>query len=235
MAVDTTARGLAAKALPKAGGTLTGPITGTSNVVEQRNGTSAQKYSVFNTYTDASNYERVAIQFATNVAYVNTESAGTGTLRGLVLGGATVSLGFGGGPTTAWTVNASGHFMAGADATYDIGASGATRPHNLYISGYIAAQAPNTQSGTTYTVAATDYALIFTAATTCTVTLPTASSFTGRQLRLKGTGGATVVSNASNVVPRAGGAAGTAILAAAAGSWAELISDGTNWIIMAGA
>jgi hypothetical protein len=30
----------------------------------------------------------------------------------------------------------------------------------------------------------------------------------------------------------AGGAAGTAILAAAAGNRATLVSDGTNWIIM---
>jgi hypothetical protein len=33
------------------------------------------------------------------------------------------------------------------------------------------------------------------------------------------------------VVPLAGGAAGTAILAATAGKYATLVSDGTNWII----
>ncbi len=43
----------------------------------------------------------------------------------------------------------------------------------------------------------------------------------------------TVVSDASNVVPQAGGAAGTAILAATAGKFAELISNGTNWEIFA--
>jgi hypothetical protein len=35
-------------------------------------------------------------------------------------------------------------------------------------------------------------------------------------------------------VPRAGGAAGPAILAAAAGNWALLVSDGTDWQCMAG-
>lgn len=35
----------------------------------------------------------------------------------------------------AWNMNASGHFLAGTDNTYDIGASGATRPRNLYIAG----------------------------------------------------------------------------------------------------
>jgi hypothetical protein len=34
-------------------------------------------------------------------------------------------------------------------------------------------------------------------------------------------------------VPLAGGAAGTAILAATAGKWADISSDGTNWVIMA--
>jgi hypothetical protein len=34
--------------------------------------------------------------------------------------------------TSRWQINSSGHFLAGADNTYDIGASGATRPRNLY-------------------------------------------------------------------------------------------------------
>jgi hypothetical protein len=42
----------------------------------------------------------------------------------------------------------------------------------------------------------------------------------------------TVVSASSNVVPLAGGSAGTAILPATDGAWATLVSDGTNWIIM---
>lgn len=56
---------------------------------------------------------------------------------------------------------------------------------------------------------------------------------TGRWLYLKTVTANTVVSNASNVVPIAGGAAGTAILPATAGAWAALQSDGTNWVIMA--
>jgi hypothetical protein len=41
-----------------------------------------------------------------------------------------------------------------------------------------------------------------------------------------------VISNASNVVPLIGGAAGTGILPATPGATATLVSDGTNWIIM---
>lgn len=35
----------------------------------------------------------------------------------------------------AWRLNASGHLLAVTDNTYDIGASGATRPRNLYLAG----------------------------------------------------------------------------------------------------
>jgi hypothetical protein len=94
--------------------------------------------------------------------------------------------------------------------------------------------APDTQTGATYTVVATDIWIILNRAGTVTVTLPAAASFTGRPLWLKTIQAQTVISNASNVVPLVGGAAGTAILAATAGKWALLVSDGTNWVIMAG-
>lgn len=66
-----------------------------------------------------------------------------------------------------------------------------------------------------------------------TATLPTASAWVGRKVRIKTVAAYTVVSASSNVVPLAGGAAGTAILAATAGKYAELVSDGSNWIVMA--
>jgi membrane-bound ClpP family serine protease len=64
------------------------------------------------------------------------------------------------------------------------------------------------------------------------LTLPTPGSFTGREITVQNYQNQTVVSVASNVVPRAGGSAGTAILDAVAGNWASLVSDGTNWVIM---
>jgi hypothetical protein len=65
----------------------------------------------------------------------------------------------------------------------------------------------------------------------CTATLPTASTSTGRVLRFQNYQNQTLVSASSNVVPIAGGAANTAILAAVAGDTATLVSDGTNWIM----
>jgi hypothetical protein len=95
-----------------------------------------------------------------------------------------------------------------------------------------AGSAPVTTGAATYTVLTTDGYLICSAA--CTLTLLTAASYSGRILVVKNTSANTVISASSNVVPLAGGAAGTAILSATAGKFAKLVSDGTNWIIMEG-
>ena len=68
---------------------------------------------------------------------------------------------------------------------------------------------------------------------TCTVTLPAASAWSGRVVTFKNLQLQTLVSASSNVVPLIGGAAGTAILPGLVGAWATLVSDGTNWVVMA--
>jgi len=85
-----------------------------------------------------------------------------------------------------------------------------------------------------FTVADTETNLIVNGTASVTVTLPTASSFTGRSITIKTIAAFTVVSASSNVVPLTSATAGTAILAATAGKWATLVSNGTNWVIMAG-
>ena len=67
---------------------------------------------------------------------------------------------------------------------------------------------------------------------TCTVTLPVASSWTGRSVVFKNMQAQTLVSASSNVVPLDSTTAGTAILLGVVGNWATLVSDGTNWVIM---
>ena len=81
----------------------------------------------------------------------------------------------------------------------------------------------------------TEQELIVNKASSCIVTLPAASAWAGRIVYFKTIQAQTLVSESSNVVPLVGGAAGTAILAATAGKWAKLVSDGSNWIIMAAA
>lgn len=96
-----------------------------------------------------------------------------------------------------------------------------------------ATTAPSIQTGASYTVSATDAAIIFNPSGTVTLTLPSAAANPGRMLQLKLIAAFAVNSASSNVVPLVGGAAGTAILAATAGKWALLQSDGTNWQLMA--
>lgn len=83
-----------------------------------------------------------------------------------------------------------------------------------------------------FTVAAGETWLINNkSGSTCTVTLPSASTNSGRVLHFQNYQAQTLVSASSNVVPLAGGATTTAILAAVAGANATLVSNGTSWIM----
>lgn len=110
-----------------------------ANTLALQNGTSAQTFNVYNTWSSAgANYERGSIGFATpsngTLAFtINGGAAGgTGTGRELWLKAAN-NIYLGGSVGYNWTVNNVGHFLAGADNTYDIGASGANRPRNIFL------------------------------------------------------------------------------------------------------
>jgi len=100
------------------------------------------------------------------------------------------------------------------------------------FSGLLVGSAPVTVAASTYSVAATDIWVINNYAGTLTLTLPTASSYSGRVLNIINYQAYTVVSASSNVVPIAGGSAGTAILNAIAGDKCTLVSNGTNWVLV---
>jgi hypothetical protein len=53
----------------------------TASVLELRSGTSPQTFRIYNTYTDASNYERGFMRWTSNVLQIGTEKAGTGSAR----------------------------------------------------------------------------------------------------------------------------------------------------------
>lgn len=112
---------------------------------------------------------------------------------------------------------------------------GTTAPTQaLTVAGAVGYNAPVTVTSATYSVGITDNFIIANRAGTVTLTLPTASSYTGRILYIKTVQAQAVVSAASNVVPLNSTTAGTAILAATAGAHAMLVSNGTNWVIMNG-
>lgn len=102
------------------------------------------------------------------------------------------------------------------------------------VDGSFLQSVPQVLTAAAYTVLERDSSLIANRAGTITLTFPAASIFPGRALLVRTIQNQAVVSASADVVPLAGGAAGTAILAATAGRWALLLSDGAVWQIMMG-
>jgi hypothetical protein len=131
------------------------------------------------------------------------------------------------GNTTGNTL-AKSTLTAGSGVTITNGAGAIT----IATSGTVITTAPSTKTAD-FSVGATDTWIINNkSGSTCTVTLPSPSTNTGRVLYFQNYQAQFLVSASSNVVPRAGGSAGTALLADVAGDTATLVSDGTNWITM---
>ena len=57
-----------------------------ADILDQRNGTNAQEYRLYNTYTDAGNNEYLSFRFVSNNAYIDTQKTGTGSGRNLFIG-----------------------------------------------------------------------------------------------------------------------------------------------------
>jgi hypothetical protein len=120
---------------------------------------------------------------------------------------------------------------SGLISSGNVGVGTATAATTLTVGGPMSLSAPSTINSSTYTVTTSDSSLIFTT-TNNTLTLPSASSYAGRILYVKNITANSVTSASSNVVPISSASAGTAILAATAGKFAMLQSDGTNWIVL---
>jgi hypothetical protein len=115
-----------------------------ANTLAQRNGTNAQTFRIYNTFTDASNYERGFMRWSSNVLQIGTEAAGTGGARAVNIQSAnTVTLGNGG--TGFLVINATNAGLVNIDGS-----------GNIYGSGFFAAPeiadpaAPATNTGRLY-------------------------------------------------------------------------------------
>lgn len=112
-----------------------------ANVLAQRNGTNAQVSYIYNTFTDASNYERVEVGanaggIGANTFGVVQKSAGTGTARDIYLGTAgNTSIRFVINGAQVWRFATSGSLIANTDNAVDVGSAGANRPRNIFIAG----------------------------------------------------------------------------------------------------
>ncbi len=102
-----------------------------ANTLAMRNGTAQQTSRIYDTFIGVSDYRRLSMVAGSIMA----ESAGTG-------GNFSAEFGTGSGNagtaylrtnnTRRWQVDgAAGHLLANTDNTYDIGASGATRPRTI--------------------------------------------------------------------------------------------------------
>lgn len=116
-----------------------------------QNGTSAQQFRVYVTSSSANaNFERVEVGYNSSLGIysVLTNQGGTGAAQALYLG--TVgnnNVALITNSTTRWIVNGSGKFLAVTDNTYDIGASGANRPRDLFLGGSLTLASNITCSG----------------------------------------------------------------------------------------
>ena len=154
----------------------------------------------------------------------NTKALAISQTNQIVIGDTAVGL----GSNTAILGNSS---ITKTQLQGNVGIGTATPLNKLDIVGSLGRGAPVTKT-TNFTVAATENWLIMNGTATITITLPTASSFTGRELMIKNIAAYTVISASSNVKPIDTDTAATAILPATAGSWCTLVSDGTNWVTM---
>lgn len=105
-----------------------------ANVLAQRNGANAQAFRVYNTYTDASNYERLTFSAAPTGSLIRQEQAGTGAARELKVGTTGLNeLYFDTNSVTRFFIHRTGYMACGVDNTYDIGQPGALRPRDIHI------------------------------------------------------------------------------------------------------
>jgi hypothetical protein len=106
---------------------------GAANTLALRNLTAAQTLRVYNT-TDAglTNYERLEATWVSNVGYLRTAGAGTGSQRALAFDGSSIS--FFTAATSRYVISSAG-FIPQANNSYDF-ASAALAARNIFYAGY---------------------------------------------------------------------------------------------------
>jgi hypothetical protein len=119
-------------------------IRDAANTLAQRNGVNPQAFRVYNTFTDASNYERGYIRWSGNQFQIGTERAGSGINRNLQIdsaneiyvGNAANAIYFSTGGSTKWRITTSAHFLPTADNSRDIGELSA-KVRSIYMGNFI--------------------------------------------------------------------------------------------------
>ncbi|HDR9078199.1 TPA: hypothetical protein QDA98_000749 [Burkholderia vietnamiensis] len=125
-----------------------------SQTIAQYGGTNPQASRLYNTRTDASNYERAFFRWSSNVLQIGVEAAGTGSATRSVTFHSGSSFQFQTGGVSRWNLNQT--LSPAADASNDIGTS-ALRVRTVYGAGGLTV-GTTTKTGA-YTATASDYTI----------------------------------------------------------------------------
>jgi hypothetical protein len=219
-----------------------------ANTLAQRNGVNAQIKRIYATYTDASNYARIFFDAnggGGSQAIIGAEGAGTGVnLLNLTLktgsAGGTRQIIFNQNGSDRWKFDATSHFVATTDNAYDIGASGANRPRNVYVAGSVRANTFVSDTGetvgkvtnfvstnTNYTMTATNEMVIGTGTVPITITLPNAANVKSYYFQNSGNSTMTLQTVSSQLINN-----DTTLVLRYTNSSCMLISDGTKFYVL---
>ena len=127
--------------------------------------------------------------------------------------------------------NSIGEIALGSGLSLSSGTLTATAGNDVNI--YLAINGPGITLSSSFGVYSHWYVNINQNATV-SITLPSASGNPNKTLVIKNSGTGAVNSNATNVEPLNSTTLGTSILTSGGGKYATLVSNGTNWIKMAG-
>lgn len=107
-----------------------------ANTLALRNGTAAQAFNVYRTFTDASNYERGTIKWNSNTLEVCSERAGTGAARDMKIYASGLFLYLGRNGDVQWAIDNNSNFSPTTNNLLDVGAT-TNRIRNLHQGGYL--------------------------------------------------------------------------------------------------
>ena len=96
-----------------------------ADTLAQRRSTNPQTFNIYNTYTDASNYERGFLKWTSDIFELGTEASGTGSTRSVKITSDTqfsANVGINGANTSAYTLTVNGSFgvLSNTDTVFSI-------------------------------------------------------------------------------------------------------------------
>lgn len=107
---------------------------GAADILALRRSTNPQTFNLYNTWTDATHNEGGGLTWSGDTMYLRTfKGAAGGVYQSMGIVAPTITFFLKASPTAAWSMDVNGNFVCPTDNTFDIGASGATRPRTGYF------------------------------------------------------------------------------------------------------